>query len=301
MLEVFAYKKYKKHKAAKEALSKQDEAFIRRSIEEQQKPSLFNFGRKRQSVDIPPTPAEEESVKTDAPTTPTAQEQDLANVLESLNLAVEKKTAFSLSDETRALLREFTQILKDIQAGGPHAYSDLTNFLQNKNEKLNSLFDTIPGFMKSLISTLPFPLARKLDKKSTKDVSVDILKDLAKPGVISGLLKNIMTVLRTRFPAFVGSNVLLSLGVFVLLFGLWYCYKRGKEERLKAEQPVVPEILVEGAKPDEIADHGDRVEPSGTQSPPLVQPTPIHPVAVPSVEPETLGSPEKKNRKSWFK
>jgi hypothetical protein len=113
-----------------------------------------------------------------------------------------------LSDETRALLKEFTQILKDIQSGGPHAYHDLTTFLQNSNDKLNSLFDTIPGFLKSLISTLPFPLARKLDKKSPKEVGIDILKDLAKPGVITGLLKNIMTVLRTRFPAFVGSNAL---------------------------------------------------------------------------------------------
>jgi hypothetical protein len=113
-----------------------------------------------------------------------------------------------LSDETRTLLKEFTQILKDIQAGGPHAYNDLTTFLHNSNDKLNSLFDNIPGFLKSLISTLPFPLARKLDKKSPKEVGVDILKDLAKPGVITGLLKNIMTVLRTRFPAFVGSNAL---------------------------------------------------------------------------------------------
>jgi hypothetical protein len=62
--------------------------------------------------------------------------------------------------------------------------------------------------LKSLISALPFPLARKFDKKNPKEVGVDILKDLAKPGVITGLLKNIMNVLRTRFPAFVGSNAL---------------------------------------------------------------------------------------------
>ena len=40
MLEVFAYKRYKKHKlgkqTAKEALDKQDEAFVRRSLDEQQ-------------------------------------------------------------------------------------------------------------------------------------------------------------------------------------------------------------------------------------------------------------------------
>jgi hypothetical protein len=107
-------------------------------------------------------------------------------------------------------LKEFTQILKDIQSGGPHAYNDLSEFLHKSNKQLNSTFESIPGFLKSLISTLPFPLARKLDKKSPKEVSVDILKDLAKPGVITGLLRNIMNVLKTRFPAFVGSNALYS-------------------------------------------------------------------------------------------
>ena len=118
-----------------------------------------------------------------------------------------------MSDETRALLKEFTQILKDIQAGAPHAYDDLTSFLHKSNDQLNSLFESIPGFLKSLISTLPFPLARKLDKKGPKEVGIDVLKDLAKPSVITGLLKNIMTVLRTRFPAFVGSNALYALFV----------------------------------------------------------------------------------------
>ena len=37
---------------------------------------------------------------------------------------------------------------------------------------------------------------------------MDFLKDLAKPGVITGLLRNVLSVLRTRFPAFVGSNAL---------------------------------------------------------------------------------------------
>jgi len=52
----------------------------------------------------------------------------------------------------------------------------------------------------------------------------------------------------------------LSLGLFVLLIGVWYCYKRGKEERLKETQssaaPKVPEILVEGAPIQDSTDHG---------------------------------------------
>lgn len=100
------------------------------------------------------------------------------------------------------------QILKDIQAGAPHAYNDLTSFLHKSNAKLNSLFDSVPGFLKTLISALPFPLAKKLDKKSPKEVGIDVLKDITKPGVVTELLKNILKVLRTRFPAFAGSNAL---------------------------------------------------------------------------------------------
>jgi hypothetical protein len=92
----------------------------------------------------------------------------------------------------------------------------MTTFLSKSNGKLNSMFDTIPDFLKSLISTLPFPLAKKLDKKSAKDVTTDILKDLMKPGVITGVLKNIMSVLRTRFPAFVGSNALYLPPLFTV-------------------------------------------------------------------------------------
>ena len=215
-------------------------------------------------------------------------------------------------------MKEFTQILKDIQAGAPHAYDDLRSFLHKSNAKLNSLFDSTPGFVKSLISTLPFPLAKKLDKKGPKEVGIDILKDLAKPGVISGLLKNIMTVLRTRFPAFVGSNALyypslngansrLSLGVFVLLFAVWYCYKRGKEERMKAEGTELHEVLVEGAKPEsgDIVDHGDGVGIREGGGPSVIPGVSVE--AAPAdntplqVEDEPTPLSAKKRRKSWFK
>lgn len=59
------------------------------------------------------------------------------------------------------------------------------------------------------------------------------LKDLVtKPGAVVGMLKAIVNALKLRWPAFMGTNVLLSLALFVLLFVFWYCYKRGKEVRL---------------------------------------------------------------------
>lgn len=69
----------------------------------------------------------------------------------------------------------------------------------------------MPGFIESLITALLFPPAKKIDNKNVQEMGIDMLKDLAKPGVISSLLKNIVNVLRTRFPAFVGTNALYSL------------------------------------------------------------------------------------------
>jgi len=79
MLETFAYKKYKKYKLtkelreanAKEALSKHDEAFIRRSIDngKQATPStsMFKFLQKRKSTidTVPPTTEELIAVKSE--------------------------------------------------------------------------------------------------------------------------------------------------------------------------------------------------------------------------------------------
>ena len=91
-----------------------------------------------------------------------------------------------------------------------------------------------------------------------------------------------------------------------MLFGLWYCYKRGREERIKAEGSESQEILVEGAKPQsgDVVDHGDGVgvREDGRQS------TSVVPGAVPvedntplQVESEPIPASAKKSRKSWFK
>ena|SRR5271155_1269698 len=101
----------------------------------------------------------------------------------------------------------------------------------------------------------------------------------------------------------------LSLGVFVLLFGVWYCYKRGREERLKVDtgEEVEPEVLVEGAKPQiGEADHGtgtaiggagtSRLETTNVARLPIENDVPLQ------VESEPVpASVSKKQRKSWFK
>ena len=69
----------------------------------------------------------------------------------------------------------------------------------------------------------------------------------------------------------------LSLGLFVLLIGVWYCYKRGKEERLKETQsstaPKVPEILVEGTPIQDSTDHGLETHIPSASDGPVDSPT----------------------------
>ncbi|KAI4241135.1 MAG: hypothetical protein L6R42_011363 [Xanthoria sp. 1 TBL-2021] len=77
-------------------------------------------------------------------------------------------------------------------------------------------------------------------------VRVPSLKDLVtKPGAVAGLLKTIMNFLKLRFPAFLGMNVLYSLGLFVLLFVFWYCHKRGKEVRLEKERALTEKEMAD--------------------------------------------------------
>ena len=101
--------------------------------------------------------------------------------------------------------------------------------------------------------------AHATEKMGVK-VRVPNLKDLVtKPGAVAGMLRAIMNFLKLRFPAFLGMNVLYSLGLFskssicrlhthygkshlilnvsaVLLFVFWYCHKRGREIRLEKER-----------------------------------------------------------------
>ena len=106
---------------------------------------------------------------------------------------------------------------------------------------------------------------------------------VTKPGALAGMLRSIVEALKLRFPAFMGTNLLWSVAIFceftlrtgllpppiypmvvlmdvtVLLFVLWYCHKRGKEERLKKEEADKEGTandgpIVEEPSDDEVAD-----------------------------------------------
>ncbi|KAI9821402.1 MAG: hypothetical protein M1832_003409 [Thelocarpon impressellum] len=204
----------------------------------------------------------EEHVAEDGTFTPNeaAKEQhDISAILDNLNLSAVNNKAFSMSKESQALVQKFTVVLKDLVNGVPTAYDDLVKLLDDSQDQLQKHYKELPSYLQKLIKTLPGKLssslapellataaategasAQKADMKSAAakaGLRVPSLKDMiTKPGAVVGILKAIMNFLKLRWPAFIGTNVLWSLGLFVLLFVFWYCHKRGREVRLAQEK-----------------------------------------------------------------
>ncbi|KAL4957240.1 hypothetical protein BDW69DRAFT_156721 [Aspergillus filifer] len=203
--------------------------------------------------------------------TETKQEnEDMTEILDRLNLAADNNRVFSISDETQELLRKFKLIFKDLINGVPTAYHDLEMLLTNGNRQLQDTYSNLPSFLQKLIEKLPERWTESLapemiavaaERASKSGVNVDnigkaaaaankmgiqvpSLKELVgKPAAIVGMLRSIMAFLRARFPAVLGMNVLWSLALFILLFVLWYCHKRGREVRLENERLVTEEEI----------------------------------------------------------
>ncbi|KAL5000296.1 hypothetical protein BDV10DRAFT_163145 [Aspergillus recurvatus] len=195
---------------------------------------------------------------------------DITAILDKLNLAADNNRVFSISDETQDLLRKFKLIFKDLINGVPTAYHDLEMLLTNGNKQLQDTYSNLPSFLQRLIEKLPEKWTESLapemiavaaERASRSGVNVDnigkaaaaankmgisvpSLKELVgKPAAIVGMLRSIMAFLRARFPAVLGMNVLWSLALFILLFVLWYCHKRGREVRLENERLVTEEEI----------------------------------------------------------
>lgn len=142
--------------------------------------------------------------------------------------------------------------------------------LSNGNKQLQQTYSQLPGFLQKLVEKLPERwtetlapevLAAASERASRSGLNVEnvgkaaaaankmgikvpSLKELVgKPAAIVGMLRSIMAFLRARFPAVLGMNVLWSLALFILLFVLWYCHKRGREVRLENERLVTEEEI----------------------------------------------------------
>ncbi|KAM0165968.1 hypothetical protein ACHAQE_002068 [Botrytis cinerea] len=224
------------------------------------------------------------------------EQDDLSRVLDDLSLTASNNRAFSLSPDSTVLVQKFTFILKDLINGVPTAYDDLVHLLEDSQGTLSKSYDSLPSFLQKLITQLPqkvtTTLAPELLAVATEAQAHSVanaasaaqtggmgaaakslltpssLKDLVtKPGAVVGMLKAIVNALKLRWPAFMGTNVLLSLALFVLLFVFWYCYKRGKEVRLARDGRVLAEG--EGLTPGEggsrgLSREGSRKEGGGS-------------------------------------
>jgi hypothetical protein len=130
--------------------------------------------------------------------------------------------------------------------GVPTAYDDLTHLLDNSQETLEKSYDHLPSFLQKLITQLPTKLTGSLAPEllavateaqalhggeaaaaggagfgaaAKSFLTPNSLKDLVtKPGAVVSMLKAIMNALKLRWPAFMGTNVLLSLGLFGTFF-----------------------------------------------------------------------------------
>lgn len=197
--------------------------------------SFFRRGSKKESH-LNPTN------ETITPDEATKEEDDINRVLDDLNLSAVNNRAFSMSKESQILVQKFTLILKDLVNGVPTAYGDLVSLLEDSQGTLAKSYDHLPSFLQKLITTLPSKLTSTLapellavaaEAQALSGASASTagagglgaaakafltptsLKDLVtKPGAIAGMLKAIMNALKLRWPAFMGTNVLLSLGLF---------------------------------------------------------------------------------------
>ncbi|KAL8806369.1 MAG: hypothetical protein Q9182_001399 [Xanthomendoza sp. 2 TL-2023] len=199
------------------------------------------------------------------------EEAEMTAIMDDLNLAAVDNRVFSISSESKELLQKFTLVLKDLMNGVPTAYDDLESLLTNSENQLERSYKHLPAFLQDLIKKLPSKMTQSIGpemlaaaaekqginskymnkgahaaEKMGIKVRVPSLKDLVtKPGAVAGLLKTIMNFLKLRFPAFLGLNVLYSLGLFILLFVFWYCHKRGKEVRLEKERALTEQERAE--------------------------------------------------------
>lgn len=170
--------------------------------------------------------------------------QDMTDILERLNLSADDNHVVSVNEETQELLRKFKLIFKDLVNGVPTAYHDLEMLLENGNKQLQQSYSQLPGFIQKLIKMLPEKIAKNFGPEalaaasekagttgagtenmgkaaaaaSKMGLSLPGLKEVAgNPAAIVGMLRSIMAFLKTRFPAFMGMNVLWSLALFSTL------------------------------------------------------------------------------------
>ncbi|KAF6814147.1 hypothetical protein CSOJ01_04201 [Colletotrichum sojae] len=221
------------------------------------------------------------------------EKDDLSRVLEDLNLSARNNKAIPMSAESSELVQKFTLALKDLVNGVPTAVDDIKSLVEDRDGTLKKSFDKLPNSMKKLVTNLPDKFTASLGPEvlaaaaksqginaaevtaeegikgaAKKMFTPSSISDLVtKPGAVVGMLKAIVNALKLRWPAFIGTNAIMSVALFLLLFVLWYCHKRGREERLKREN--APEIIDGSGRIEELPDDSALPGPSRSRTEPI--------------------------------
>ncbi|PQK10161.1 hypothetical protein BB8028_0002g04850 [Beauveria bassiana] len=266
--------------AAGPAAAEKNEVATKEEAKADKKPNRFSLlftrhkkaedGLKPQDAQLATTEAEREK-------------KDLGNVLDRLNLSAKNNKIVPGGGDSAALLAKFTQVFKDLVNGVPTAVDDLTSLIEDRDGTIAKGFDKLPSSLKKLVTQLPDKVTATLGpeilaaaaasqgiKANTDDglkgtakkifLPQNIIELVTKPGAVVAMLRAIVEALKTRWPAFIGMNVLWSVALSLLLFVLWYCYKRGREVRLEREKT---ENVIDGRdRFEELPDDPMLPEPS---------------------------------------
>lgn len=237
--------------------------FAKKDEKEKKKTTITDKDRAQFADDLQ---AAAQAAKNAEPEDTRQEDKELTEILDQLNLSAVNNRVFSFSKESEELLNKFTQVLKDIVNGVPTAYNDLEKLFTDYDNQLKKMYGSLPPFLQNLVKSLPAKLTATLGpellaasaekpgfdakqagagskSKRSKIPSVPSLKSLiSAQGAVATALRSIVSFLKLRFPALaVGTNVIMSLAVFVLLFVFWYCHKRGRETRLEKERLAAEE------------------------------------------------------------
>ncbi|PHH52877.1 hypothetical protein CFIMG_002324RA [Ceratocystis fimbriata CBS 114723] len=232
-------------------------------------------------VAVPETSTEVSPLDTEVSAPAEAQSQvqseakELAHVLDELDLSARNNRTFSMSAESAALVHKFSLVLQDLLNGVPTAVDDIKALVEDRDGTLARSYDRLPSPLKKLVASMPAKVTDKLGpevavaaaksqgvaleavegaagktvvKEAAKKIftSLSLTELVTNPAIIVDMLKAIMGALKTRWPAFIGTNAVLSVALFLLLFVLWYCHKRGREVRLEKEEVARSEVDAEG-------------------------------------------------------
>ncbi|TLS29370.1 hypothetical protein PpBr36_00940 [Pyricularia pennisetigena] len=228
------------------------------------------------------------------------EKDDLTRVLDDLNLSAQNNRVFSLSKESTELVNSFTQVLKDLVNGVPTAANDLKTLLEDPDGHLAKNYEKLPGSLKKLVQQMPDKISGSLapellaaaaksqglehtdnSKGGIKETAMKLIKPgnlqelITKPGAILSMLKAIVNALKLRWPAFIGTNVIWSIAIFLLLFVLWYCHKRGREVRLEGERTTEAGDRIEELPDDPLLPAPPAGEASGSASSPKLPQPPV--------------------------